>query len=107
LPHLDEKQEIFVQISYFLPHLDKNRLLFWAVDLESLSKMLTYIATSYSKAAANRKPEEFLEKFSDATAQLNIYATDEKVKNMTEGTNLHKIVIVFKGLELEKIEEVL
>ncbi len=69
--------------------------------------MLTYIATSYSKAAANRKPEEFLEKFGDATAQLNIYAADEKVKNMTGGTNLHKIVMVFKGLELEKIEEVL
>ena len=53
------------------------------------------------------KPEEFLEKFGDATAQLNIYAADEKVKNMTKGTNLHKIVMVFKGLELEKIEEVL
>jgi len=53
------------------------------------------------------KPEEFLEKFGDATAQLNIYAAEEKVKNMTEGTVLHKIVMVFKGLELEKIEEVL
>lgn len=55
---------------------------------------------------ANSSDKEILDKLSDAAAQLNIYAADEKVKNMTFGTEFHKIVMVFKGLELEKIEEI-
>ncbi|MCR5456116.1 MAG: ATP-binding protein, partial [Bacteroidales bacterium] len=46
------------------------------------------------------------EKFAEAKTQLDIYAADEKIKNMTEGTTLHKIVMVFKGTKLEKMEEV-
>ena len=52
------------------------------------------------------KPEKTQEKFAEAKAQLEVYAADEKVRNLTDGTTLHKIVMVFKGLELEKMEEV-
>ena len=52
------------------------------------------------------KPEEIDKKFSEAISQLNIYSADKKVQNMTEGTVLHKIVMVFKGAELVKCEEV-
>ena len=52
------------------------------------------------------KPEEPDNKFAEAKAQLDIYADDDKVRNMTDGTTLHKIVMVFKGLELERSEEV-
>lgn len=49
--------------------------------------------------------QEVSNKFDEAVGQLNIYAADEKIKNMTSGTELHKIVMVFKGLELEKISD--
>ena len=52
------------------------------------------------------KPEVSDNKFAEAVSQLEIYAADEKVRNLTDGTTLHKIVMVFKGLELVKMEEV-
>ena len=51
-------------------------------------------------------PEETDNKFAEAKSQLEIYAADEKVRNLTAGITLHKIVMVFRGLELEKSEEV-
>lgn len=54
----------------------------------------------------NSSAQEVLKKFEEAAAQLNFYAADEKIKNMTDGTFLHKVVMVFKGLDVEKIEEV-
>jgi len=55
---------------------------------------------------ADSSAQEVSNKFDEAVAQLNIYASDEKIKNMTSGTDLHKIAMVFKGLELEKIEKI-
>ena len=42
---------------------------------------------------------------SEAAAQLSIYAADQKIQNMTEGTQLHKIAMVFKGWEMVRCEE--
>lgn len=53
----------------------------------------------------NSSAQDVLNKFDEATAQLSSYAADAKVQNMTAGTTLHKIVMVFKGLDLAKCEE--
>ena len=53
----------------------------------------------------NSSAQDVLNKFDEATAQLSTYAADAKVQNMTAGTTLHKIVMVFKGLDLAKCEE--
>ena len=55
---------------------------------------------------ANSSAQDVLNKFDEATAQLSTYAADAKIQNMTAGTTLHKIVMVFKGLDLAKCEEV-
>ena len=60
----------------------------------------------FKYVSTKEKPEENDNKFAEAKAQLDIYAADEKVKNYTAGTTLHKIVAVFRGLEMEKCEEV-
>ncbi len=54
---------------------------------------------------ANSSAQDVLNTFDEATAQLSTYAADAKVQNMTAGTTLHKIVMVFKGLDLAKCEE--
>jgi len=54
---------------------------------------------------ANSSAQDVLNKFDEATAQLSTYAADAKIQNMTAGTTLHKIVMVFKGLDLTKCEE--
>ena len=56
--------------------------------------------------STKEKPEKTQEKFAEAKAQLEVYAADEKVKNFTKDTTLHKIVMVFRGAELELMEEV-
>ena len=55
---------------------------------------------------ANSSAQDVVDKFNEATTQLNTYATDTKIQNMTVGTTLHKIVMVFKGLDVAKCEEV-
>ncbi|MBR4213962.1 MAG: PD-(D/E)XK nuclease domain-containing protein, partial [Bacteroidales bacterium] len=56
--------------------------------------------------STKEKPEKTQEKFAEAKAQLEVYAADEKVKNFTKNTTLHKIAMVFRGAELELMEEV-
>jgi hypothetical protein len=60
----------------------------------------------FKYATTDSSAKDITDKFSEAAAQLNVYAADKKVQNMTTGTVLHKIVMVFKGVEMEKIEEV-
>ena len=60
----------------------------------------------FKYATTDSSAKDITYKFNEASAQLNAYAADKKVQNMTAGTQLHKIVMVFKGAELEKIEEV-
>ncbi|MBO7438468.1 MAG: PD-(D/E)XK nuclease domain-containing protein, partial [Bacteroidales bacterium] len=55
--------------------------------------------------STKEKPDKTQDKFAEAKAQLEIYAADEKVKNLTENTTLHKIVMVFRGADLELMEE--
>ena len=50
--------------------------------------------------------KEISDKLSEAATQLFTYAADKKVQNMTEGTQLHKVVMVFKGWEMVKCEEI-
>ncbi|MBO7597324.1 MAG: PD-(D/E)XK nuclease domain-containing protein, partial [Bacteroidales bacterium] len=55
---------------------------------------------------ANSTDKEISNKLAEATSQLTTYASDAKVQNMTDGTTLHKIVMIFKGLDVAKCEEV-
>ena len=41
-----------------------------------------------------------------AKAQLDFYAADSKIVKMISNSKLHKIVMVFKGGDLVKLEEV-
>ena len=53
----------------------------------------------------NSSDKDISDKMSEAAAQLSIYAADQKIQNMTEGTQLHKIAMVFKGWEMVRCEE--
>ncbi len=55
---------------------------------------------------ANSTDKEISDKLAEATSQLTTYASDAKVQNMTTKTTLHKIVMVFKSLDVAKCEEV-
>ena len=44
--------------------------------------------------------------FAAAQAQLDFYAADSKIVKMISNSKLHKIVMVFKGGDLVKLEEV-
>ncbi len=58
-----------------------------------------YIATSSTdKDAADA--------LSAATKQLNLYAADAQIVKMIGSSRLHKIVMIFKGFEVEKMVEV-
>ena len=60
----------------------------------------------FKYATVNSSDKEISDRFAEAASQLNTYATDQKVRNMTAGTTLHKIAMVFKGLDVAKCEEV-
>ena len=61
----------------------------------------------FKYVTTNSSEKDIADKFDEAAAQLNIYAEDKKVQNLTEGTQLHKVVMVFKGAEMVKCEEIL
>ena len=42
----------------------------------------------------------------EAMAQARRYADTETVKNAVESTRLHKIVVVYKGMEMRVCEEI-
>jgi hypothetical protein len=42
----------------------------------------------------------------EAVAQIKGYAEGERVKVMTQGTQLHLIIVQMKGYDLARIEEV-
>ena len=54
----------------------------------------------------NTTLQDISDKFSEASSQLSKYASDTKVKKLTTGTDLHKLVMVFKGFDAVRIEEV-
>ena len=82
------------------------------VDL-FLSPMLEiYPAMSHSyiielKYARYKDPESRVEELrAEAIAQTNRYADTDRVKNAIGTTQLHKIVVVYKGMEMRVCEEV-
>ena len=60
----------------------------------------------FKYVTVNYTGKEVSDKLAEATSQLATYASDAKVQNMTTKTTLHKIVMVFKGLDVAKCEEV-
>ncbi len=59
------------------------------------------------KYAKYKDPESRVEELrQDGIAQANRYADTDTVKNAVGGTQLHKIVVVYKGMEMRVCEEV-
>lgn len=59
------------------------------------------------KYARYKDPESRVEKLrAEAIAQTNRYADTDRVKNAIGTTQLHKIVVVYKGMEMRVCEEV-
>ena len=52
------------------------------------------------------KPTDEVAAFNAAKAQLDFYATDPKIVKMISYSQVHKIVMIFKGGDLVKLEEV-
>ena len=52
------------------------------------------------------EPNDEADAFAAAKAQLDFYATDSKIVKMISNSKLHKIVMIFKGGDLVKLEEV-
>ena len=60
------------------------------------------------KYAKYKDPETLVEKFrQEAIAQANRYADTDTVKRAIGNTQLHKIVVVYKGMEMRVCEEVI
>ena len=59
------------------------------------------------KYAKYKDPERRVEELrQEAIAQANRYADTETVKNAIGNTRLHKIVVVYKGMDMPVCEEV-
>ena len=59
------------------------------------------------KYARYKRPESRVEELrAEAIAQTNRYADTDRVKNAIGTTQLHKIVVVYKGMEMRVCEEV-
>lgn len=59
------------------------------------------------KYARYKDPESWVEELrAEAIAQTNRYADTDRVKNAIGTTQLHKIVVVYKGMEMRVCEEV-
>ena len=59
------------------------------------------------KYARYKDPESRVEELrAEAIAQTNRYADTDRVKNAIGTTQLHKIVVVYKGMEMRVCEEV-
>ena len=59
------------------------------------------------KYAKYKDPESRVEELrAEAIAQANRYADTDRVKNAIGTTQLHKIVVVYKGMEMRICEEV-
>ena len=54
----------------------------------------------------NCEPKDETDAFAAAKAQLDFYAADSKIVKMISNSKLHKIVMIFKGGDLVKLEEV-
>jgi hypothetical protein len=56
--------------------------------------------------AVSATDKEVTEALEAATKQLNLYADDAQIVKMIGISKLHKIVMVFKGFDVEKMEEI-
>ncbi|MBR4327311.1 MAG: PD-(D/E)XK nuclease domain-containing protein, partial [Bacteroidales bacterium] len=72
-------------------------------------KRLDYVKHSYivefKYVKTDADAKDVQAKYDEAVNQLNTYSAAPQVKNMTEGTELHRLVVVFKGFDVEKMEE--
>jgi hypothetical protein len=73
-------------------------------------KRLDYVKHSYivefKYVNADSKEKDIQDKYDEAINQLKTYSAAPQVKNMTEGTKLHQLVVIFKGFDAVKMEEV-
>ena len=73
-------------------------------------KRLDYVKHSYivefKYVKTDADAKDVQAKYDEAVNQLKTYSAAPQVKNMTEGTELHRLVVVFKGFDVEKMEEI-
>ena len=105
---------------FFMAYLNLNDYYYTAPELELshgycdffLLPDLTHYATKHSyileiKVLTKNDSEEKAEKqWQDAVEQINRYAMAPRVEALRQGTALHKIIMQFRGWELERMEEV-
>ncbi|MBR2201857.1 MAG: PD-(D/E)XK nuclease domain-containing protein, partial [Bacteroidales bacterium] len=73
-------------------------------------KRLDYVKHSYivefKYVKTDSDAKAVQDKHDEAITQLKTYSAAPQVKNMTDGTELHQLVIIFKGFDVAKMEEV-
>ena len=73
-------------------------------------KRLDYVKHSYivefKYVKTDSDAKAVQDKHDEAINQLKTYSAAPQVKNMTDGTELHQLVIIFKGFDVAKMEEV-
>ena len=62
------------------------------------------IELKYCKSATS--DEQLAQLFKDATAQVNRYADSDTVRELVKTTQLHKLVVIYRGAEMAACEEV-
>ena len=105
---------------FFMAYLSLTSYYYIAPELELnhgycdffLLPDLTHYATKHSYIlelkvlAKNDTEEKAAKQWHDAVEQINRYAVAPRVEALRQGTELHKIVMQFRGWELERMEEV-
>ena len=105
---------------FFMAYLNLNAYYYTAPELELnhgycdffLLPDLTHYATKHSyilelKVLSQKDFDEKAEKqWQEAVEQINRYAEAPRVEALRQGTQLHKIIMQFKGWELARMEEV-
>ncbi len=73
-------------------------------------KRLDYVKHSYivefKYVKTDSDTKDIQAKYDEAIGQLTAYSATPQVKNMSEGTKLHQLVVIFKGFDAVKMDEV-
>ena len=105
---------------FFMAYLNLNDYYYTAPELELshgycdffLLPDLTHYATKHSYIlelkvlSKNATDDEAERQWSGAVEQINRYAAAPRVEALRQGTELHKIIMQFRGWELARMEEV-
>ena len=98
----------YVGIDYTAPELELNHGycdFFLLPDLTHYATKHSYIL-ELKVLPKNATAGDAERQWSGAVEQINRYALAPRVEALRQGTELHKIVMQFRGWELERMEEV-